>query len=549
MQLKRQLRDDSGSALITALMCTVVMLMLGLALLSIVDTQASESKTERSRDHAFNLSESVLNGQAFVLGRNWPDSVSAAPVGNPACKTALAGFGSAVGAAASGVAAVERLRPSINSAYTDAAYSGASWQVHLCDDDNVSSVWNDANLNNKSWDSNGNKKLWVHVQSVVGGKTRQIAGLVKVLETSALNAKYGLVSGSIAEDLGPTTGALTNTTLVTSLTNGLINTNPLVAEDSAYPVPASGVTGLRCGLLDNITQVKTCVSGAIGALASVPLVNTLVTNGRMEQFPTTNSTTDNAIGQMRKKAVDAGTYVTTTSGSGSASGAPLCTLPAAATSSSIVFIEKVGDGDQYCYIDVSTSKTYKALVIGSGRVIIRGSNTITPYSTSTSNRLTAVVYALNLQTADHTVSSPAKPVVRIEKGARVTGAVHADGKNAQVNVVAPDFDSVALINGLLCPGLLCALAPTVTGLLATTGLNGVLDGLISGCIGVKLLGACVGVNTAAAGITLNSITGGITSQLSTYGSAIHADVGVINALKVYGDSGVVSGTFRDLQAR
>ena len=139
--------------------------------------------------------------------------------------------------------------------------------------------------------------------------------------------------------------------------------------------------------------------------------------------------------------------------------------------------------------------------------------------------------------------------MRIEKGARVTGAIHADGKNAQVNVIAPDFDSVALINGLLCPGLLCALAPTVTGLLATTGLNGVLDGLINGCIGVKVLGACVGVNTAAAGITVNSITGGITSQLSTYGSAIHSDVAVINALKVYGASGVIPGTFRDLHAR
>ncbi len=547
MQLKHQLRDDSGSALITAVMCTAVMLMLGLALLSIVDTQASESKTERSRDHAFNLSESVLNSEAFVLGRNWPDAVSAAPAGNPACQTALAGFGSAVGGPASGVPAVERLRPSINSAYTDAAYNNASWQVHLCDDDNVSSVWNDANLTNKSWDSNGNKKLWVHVQSTVGGKTRQIAGLVKVLESSALNPKYGLVSGSMAEDLGPTTGTLTNTTLVTNLTNGLINTNPLVLEDSAYPVPASGVTGLRCGLLDNITQVKTCVSGAIGALASVPLVNTLVTNGRIEQFPTTNSTTDNAIGQMRRKAVDANTYVATTTGSGSASGAPLCTLPAAATSSSIVFIEKVGTGDQYCYIDVSTSKTYKALVIGSGRVIIRGSNTITPYSTAASNRLTAVVYALNLQTADHADQAPVRRVVRIERGARVTGAVHADGKNAEVNVVAPDFDTASLVNGLLCPGLLCSLAPTLNGLFGTLGVNGTVDALINGTCLVSL--PLLGCTVSLPGQSLNSVTGGITSQLSTYGSAIHADVGVINALKVYGDSGVVSGTFRDLQAR
>ena len=39
----------------------------------------------------------------------------------------------------------------------------------------------------------------------------------------------------------------------------------------------------------------------------------------------------------------------------------------------------------------------------------------------------------------------------------------------------------------------------------------------------------------------------LTTQLSTYGSAIHSDVTAINRLSVYGTSGVVSGTFRDLQ--
>ena len=69
----RRLRDDeSGAALITALLCTMVMLALGLALLAIVDTQASESTDERTRDRGFNLAESVLTSEAFVLGRNWP---------------------------------------------------------------------------------------------------------------------------------------------------------------------------------------------------------------------------------------------------------------------------------------------------------------------------------------------------------------------------------------------------------------------------------------------------------------------------------------------
>ena len=90
----QRLRDDSGVALVTALFSTIVMLALGLALLSIVDTQTSESASERTRDRGFNLSESVLNSQAFVLGRNWPDAV---PAGNPACSAAAAGFADTVG--------------------------------------------------------------------------------------------------------------------------------------------------------------------------------------------------------------------------------------------------------------------------------------------------------------------------------------------------------------------------------------------------------------------------------------------------------------------
>ena len=565
MQLMRRLRhDESGAALVTALLATMIMLALGLAVLAIVDTQANESTSEQTRDRAFNLSESVLTSEAFILGRSWPET---APSPDPSCNSSLTSFGDTIGSSAAPSTATARLRPNLNVSYTDAAYTGATWQVNICDDVEGSTVWDDSLLANKSWDSNpqadgtfGNGKLWVRAQSTVAGKTRAVVGLVKVRETAALDAKYGLVSGSITEDLGPTTAALTNNSLVTALTNGLINSNPPVLQDAAYPVPASGVTGLRCGLLDNVDQVKTCVTGAIGALSSVPAVNTLVTQDRFEQFPTSESTSQNAIGQMRTKAkATPGAYIATSNG-GTLAAAPACAptsgggLPASSPNT-VLFIEKVGTGDQYCVIDVSTSRTYKAVVIGSGRVIIRGSNSITDYSVATSNRLTAVVYALNLQTADHAANvnnptiNPTREVVRIDRGARVTGAVHADGKTAQVNIVAPDFNSTALINGLLCPGALCGLAGTVTGLLATTGLNGVLDGLINGCIGLQTWLGCVGVNTAAAGISLNDVVGGITSQLSTYGSAIHSDVATINALTVYGASGVTPGTFRDLQPR
>jgi Tfp pilus assembly protein PilX len=543
MQLIRRLRtDESGAALITALLCTMVMLALGLALLAIVDTQANESTDEATRDRGFNLAESVLTSEAFVLGRNWPTS----GVGN--CFQSGAGFGDTIGATATaGVSAQTlRLRDNLNVSYDDDAYDGATWQVNLCDDSSPSTVWSDVLQNNHNYDANGNGKLWVRTQATVNGKTRALVGLVKVRQNTAMSQKWGLVAGNVAEDLGPTTSAITSSGVVTSLTSTLLTTNPPVAADPDVPSPGSGVTGLRCGLLDNIAQVKTCVTGAIGALSVVPAVNTLVTNGRFEQFPTQTSTSPVVIGQMRKEAIDDATYMATAPGATTVASAPSCGISYASDASKVVFIEKVGTGDQYCYLDVTSSKRWKALVVGSGRIIIRGSNSITPYSTTTSNRLTAVVYALNLQSNHASAASPID-VVRIERAARVVGAVHADGKNASVRIVNPDFDTNALLNAVLCDNALtCALAPTVTGLLGTLGLSGTIDALINGRCLVSVLGICT-VSLPAQG--LNEVVGGITSQLTTYGSAINADTDVINALTVFSTSGVVPGTFRDLQAR
>ena len=568
--IRRMREDERGAALVVALLSAAVMLALGIGLLSIVDTQASQSGTERTRDRAFNLAESVLNSQAFVLGRNWP---ATAPVGNPSCNAASAGFADTVGttgltpasavpatgsaqpgalvAAGTPLDATTRLRANINASYTDSAYAGATWQVNLCDDNAGSTVWNDTLLTNKAYDVTPNNYVWVRAQATVGGKTRVVVGLVNVRAKYPLNSKYGLVSGNTNEDVPTAVSALTGTatSLITSITNGLITTNPPVAPDAAYPVPQSGVTGVRCGLLDHVAIGKTCITGAIAALAAIPLVDTLVTQGRFEQYPSVSSTSGDSIGQLRKQAkTSPGVYMATAPGGSSVATAPSCGITGA-TSSSVVFIEQVGTGDQYCVVDVSGGVTYKALIIGSGRVIIRGNGATLAYNATpgSANLFTGVVYALNLQTADQTQATPQKELVRIEKGARVKGAVHADGKNSTVGIVPPDFDTTALVNGLLCPGVLCALAPTLNGLFGVLGVTGTVNALINGTCLVSL--PILGCTVALPGLGLNAVLGGITSQLSTYGSAIHSDVATINALTVYGASGVAPGSFRDLVPR
>ena len=549
--------DERGVALITALLCAVVMLVLGLGLLAIVDTQGRVSATERTRDRGFNLAESVLNSEAFVLGRNWP---ATAPSPDPACSAGGAGFGDTLGSTATPTAAAGRLRANLDASYTDSAYTGATWQVNICDDSGGSAVWSSSLLSNKTWDFNANGKLWVRAQSIVGGQTRVLVGLVQVRSNAALPSKYGLVSGGLTDDHGASVNAL-STSALGGVLSGLLGTTPTVAPDPAIPAaspPTSGVTGLRCGLTDlQAVPLSTCVAGTLGALGALPIISTLLTGGKIEQFPTTTAATAANIDQLRAQAIAAGTYTASVGGATTSAAAPACAIPAAATSSSIVFIDQVGTtgtsgtatgpGDQYCYVSVSAGVKYKALVIGSGRVVLRGngSSTGTPTSSSSAqvNTFSGVVYALNQQRLATDAggrglgdgATPGREVVRIENGAHVKGAVFADGKSAKVNIIPPvaTINTSTLVDSLIAceiPALnVCVLRNTVKAL---GGVLAIVDDLIS----------LVGLTS-----TTNAVLGQLNPQRASYGSAILSDTAAISGLTVYGASGVVPGSFRDLQ--
>ena len=284
--------DESGAALITALLCTMVMLALGLALLAIVDTQASESTAERTRDRGFNLSESVLNSEAFVLGRNWPDARPSPATPPAARRRRLRRHRSARpprrrrrGRSACGPtstpATPTRPTPARPGRSTSATTTTAP------------TVWNDTLLDQQG--------LGRQRQRQASGSARSRRSAARPARSSASsrsrepprsNPKYGLVAGNVAEDLGPTTvGAhATRARAACSPTACSTPTRPS-PPTRRYPVarlrrhrPALR----RCST--NVAQVKTCVTGAIGALSAVPAVNTLVTSGTLRAVPDDDST-------------------------------------------------------------------------------------------------------------------------------------------------------------------------------------------------------------------------------------------------------------------
>ena len=502
------LQREEGSIVTTAVLVMAIMIPIGLALLAIVDTQARESGNERTRDRAFNLADSALQSAAFSFGRGaWPAAAGSAPSNSGATGTSmtcgLASYGATLGAATNAGSATAKLQPNLNATYADSAYSGAAWQINVCDNDLTSpgpTVWRENLLTTqRNYDQNGDELVWVRAQATVGGKRRVLAAQVRVEETSAFSSKYGLLTGRMNAEVSNATGTLLSGSILSGVTEALLDADPLVAPDpsaGATTPPSSGVTAVRCGALD------LCLAGTLGGLSSsVAPLSTVIGGGKLVQTTSPTATDTATIGQLKQQAINSGTYVAETSGSSSTSSPPACTIPAAANADTVVYINQVGSGntgagqgpgDQYCVLNVSTNKTYKALVIGAGRIVLRGNNTT---SSGTVNTFRGLLYALNSQRewlGD--ASLPGREVVRIDQGAHVVGGVAADGKSAQVSIIPPTVPC-----GLL-------------------GLNCLLSSLLNTTLGV----------------------------LNPYNPAITSNASAMNAVKAYGSARVVSGTYVDV---
>jgi Tfp pilus assembly protein PilX len=498
MLTRTNLRSERGTALITAILVLMIMLPLGLALLSIVDMQTRASGSERMRDRAFNLADSALSSAAFSLSRAWPASAGSAPSNagstGTAAQCSTAAYGAQLGAPTNPGSATAKLQPNLNASYTDSAYTSATWQINVCDDDLSGPpglgrmTWKDALLTRQNYDQNHNQLVWVRAQATVAGQTRALAALVRIDTTPALSSRFGLIAGRLNADVTNAANTVLTGGVLGGVAGSLLHTAPLVAADPAAAAPGSGVTAVRCGALDSLPN--TCLAGVVGSTAALPFLGPLVGGGMLVQATSPTAASDAAIAQLKQQAMSSGTYQATTPGTTYPSNyantftslnPPACTWPGTSGPTTVVYIEQVGNGDEACMIDMTTDPQFQALVIGHGRVVLRGDGT-----------LHGVVYALNQQRETlGDAASSAREVIRIDRGAHVVGGVAADGKSAQVGIYPPHASCADPISCALSAGL-------------------------------------------------------ITVGLDAYNPAIQANVALINAVSVYDAAAIIPTTFRDV---
>lgn len=186
--------SDSGSALVTAILVTMLFLMLGLSSLSLVDTQQRESGRERVRESSFALSEGVLNSQIYLLSRQWPGTqaqgydvaCSKATEANPQCPDVT----------------------TIENAFAGPDYDPArvEWSTEIHDNTDSAGAdrfYDDATVRAEpGWDRNGDSFVWVRAQAVLNSTTanphrRTLVALVNVEELTTMFPRNAIVAGKI----------------------------------------------------------------------------------------------------------------------------------------------------------------------------------------------------------------------------------------------------------------------------------------------------------------------------------------------------------------
>src|SRR5947209_1227507 len=162
-----RLREERGIALVMAMMLLLVMLMVGLAAMSLADGQTGSSAFERRTESTFNLTDAVMKNQIQLLSTAWPGSAAAAypssctqSSSNSVCPDAS----------------------NIQSQFTTPDYSaGITWTTQVQDDAGpIATYYSTAGATAcgascPSYDANGDGKVWLRAQATVRGQSRVIA--------------------------------------------------------------------------------------------------------------------------------------------------------------------------------------------------------------------------------------------------------------------------------------------------------------------------------------------------------------------------------------
>jgi Tfp pilus assembly protein PilX len=394
-----RLREESGFALMGALMILIILMGIGLAILATSDTQQNLSGGEHVRESGYNLAEAALNAEALQVGRLWPTSAAApsscdpTTTANAYCPQATAiGNGYATGDYASSCAT---------------SPSTPLWQTKVRDNVAGEQSWTTAVSSRAAYDANADGSVWVRAFATVQCNSASTVALVSATSTpltianSVVTANWLATSNQGRKVIVDTLGAYAQ-------------------PPSARPGPAAqpGKVVLRCS----------------APLGTSPCANYAANKGQIQPpaIQTSSTTSNQALSAIQlqtleSQAASAGTLWTSTCPSTAAQ------LTASASGAPVVVqgpcnISITGNGS------INSATTPGVLVIENGTLSLGG--TVNFYG---------LIYMVNKQASSGSV-------VTVGGNAVIQGSVNIDGLggvtagSSKTNLVY-DSRAIALLRG------------------------------------------------------------------------------------------------------
>ncbi len=181
--MRARLASEDGNVLVIAVTMMALMLGLGSAALSTVDTQTDVVLKERRHESSFNLAEGVLNAQTFVLARRGTGSATTPfPVAcDPSLTSTLCPDD-------------DQIELSYDSA-TQGDYADATWTTTVRDNPSGSFYSETAVNAAPRYDANGDNQLWVRAHASARDREREIVALISVEFRPVNFPRYAIAGG------------------------------------------------------------------------------------------------------------------------------------------------------------------------------------------------------------------------------------------------------------------------------------------------------------------------------------------------------------------
>jgi hypothetical protein len=153
--MKKLLKSERGSAIVTAIALMTVMIGVGLAAFALADDQQAQTSKERVRESSFNLAEGLLDTQSYILSRGWPSSLGATL------------YQDCTQAAASTQFCPQPAQLASSFDQKDYTNNDVTWTTTVRDDTG-SQFYDYTAVNARPhYDANGNNRVWVRAQTTI----------------------------------------------------------------------------------------------------------------------------------------------------------------------------------------------------------------------------------------------------------------------------------------------------------------------------------------------------------------------------------------------